>query len=123
MPKYRAQELLKLIYFAFHRDNVADPWNAVKSLVDELNNNRAQNVAVSHYKLLHNMNFGPGNRPYWAMKESQAPFRYPDLIKALKRESDPSQRRQILARHKTRIFGSRGGTVQTKVVSLLKAQR
>ena len=64
------------------------------------------------------MKFGPGNRPYWEMKEGRVPFRYPGLIKALKRESDPtSQRRQILARHKNRIFGSSGGTVQSEVIS------
>ena len=64
-----------------------------------------------------NEKFVPGNRPYWEMKKGRAPFRYPDLIKALKRESDPSRRQQILTRHKTGIFGSSRGTVQTKVAS------
>ena len=36
---------------------------------------------------------GPGNRPYWEMKEGRVSSRYPDLIKALRRESDPSRRR------------------------------
>ena len=72
---------------------------------------------VDPYILLDNAKFGPGNRPYWELKECRAPFRYPDLIKAVKRETDPSLRQHILAGHKTRIFGSSRGTVQTKVVS------
>ena len=67
--------------------------------------------------MLDNDKFEPGNRPYWEMKEGRALSRYPDLIKALKRESDPSRRRQILAGHRTRIFGSSRGTVPTKGVS------
>ena len=60
---------------------------------------------------------GSGNRPYWEMKEGRGPFWYPALIKALKRESNPSWRRQILTRHKTRTFGSSRGTVHPKIVS------
>ena len=67
--------------------------------------------------MLDNNKFGPGNRPYWEMKEGRAQFRYPDLIKALRSESDPSRRRQILTGYKTRIFGSGGGTVQAKGAS------
>ena len=67
--------------------------------------------------MLDNDKFGPGNRPIWEMKEGRVSSRYPDLIKALRRESDPSRRRQILAGHKTRIFGSSRGTVPTKVIS------
>ena len=67
--------------------------------------------------VLDNDKFWPGNRPIWDMKEGRVSSRYPDLIKALRRESDPSQRRQILAGHKTRIFGSSGGTVQEKAAS------
>ena len=76
-------------------------------------------MMIRHFSLylLDNENVGPGNRPYWEMKEGRAPFRYPDLIKALKRESDPGRRRQILTGYKTRIFGSGGGTVRTKVAS------
>ena len=51
MPQYRAQELLKFIPFAFHGDDMTDPWNAVKSLIDGFNNNRAQNVVASHCNL------------------------------------------------------------------------
>ena len=67
--------------------------------------------------VLDGMKFGPGNRPYWEMKEGRSQLRYLDLIKALKRESNPSQKRYILTRHKTRIFGSSRGTVQLKVFS------
>ena len=68
-------------------------------------------------EVLDNDKFGPGNRPHWEMKEGRAPPRYPDLIKTLKRETDPSQRRQILAGHMTRIFGPSRGTVSTGVIS------
>ena len=67
--------------------------------------------------VLDNDKFGPGNRPYWEMKKGRAPFLYPDLIKALRSESDPGRRSQILTGYKTRIFGSGGGTVRTKVAS------
>ena len=67
--------------------------------------------------VLDNNKFGPGNRPYWEMKEGRAQFRYPDLIKALRSESDPGRRRQILTGYKTRIFGSGVGTVQAKGAS------
>ena len=65
-----------------------------------------------------------GQCKIWAWKQALLgdegrpdPVRYPDVIKALKSESDPSRRQQILARHKTRIFGSSRGTVQTQVAS------
>ena len=67
--------------------------------------------------VLDNDEFGPGNRPIWEMKEGRVSSRYPDLTKALRRESDPSRRRQILAGHKTRIFGPSRGTVPTGVIS------
>ena len=67
--------------------------------------------------LLDNNKFGPGNRPYWEMKEGRAPFRYPGLIKDLKKGPDPSRRRQNLTRYKTKIFGSGRGTVRSKVAS------
>ena len=74
-------------------------------------------TASSLTALLDNEKFGPGNRPIWDMKEGRVSSRYPDLIKALRRESDPSRRRQILAGHKTRIFGPSRGTVPTGVIS------
>ena len=74
-------------------------------------------TASSLTALLDNEKFGPGNRPIWDMKEGRVSSRYPDLIKALRRESDPGRRRQILAGHKTRIFGPSRGTVPTGVIS------
>ena len=67
--------------------------------------------------MLDDNKYGPGNRPYWEMKEGRAPFRYPDLIKALRSELDPGRRRQILTGYKTRIFDSGGGTVRAKGAS------
>ena len=67
--------------------------------------------------ILDNDKFGLGNSPYWEMKEGRVSSRYPDLIKALRRESDHSRRQQMLAGHKTRIFGFSRGTVPTKVIS------
>ena len=72
-------------------------------------------VPPGRRSVLDNNKFGPGNRPYWEMKEGRAQFRYPDLIRALKSESDPGWRKQI--GYKTRIFGSGGGTVQAKGAS------
>ena len=66
--------------------------------------------------VLDNDKFGPGNRSIWDMKEGRVSSRHPDLIKAIRRESDPSRRRQILAGHKTRIFGSSRGTVPMRVI-------
>ena len=67
--------------------------------------------------MLDDNKFGPGNRPYWEVKEGRAQFRYPDLIRALKSEPDPGRRKQILAGYKTRIFDSGGGTVRAKGAS------
>ena len=39
--------------------------------------------------------YGPGNRPYWEMKEGQERSCYPNLIKALAKELDPRCRRNI----------------------------
>ena len=74
-------------------------------------------VQPGRRSVLDNEKFGPGNRPYWETKEGRAPFQYPDRSKALKSESGSSWRRQILTKHKTRIFGSSRGTVHTKVAS------
>ena len=74
-------------------------------------------LKIDRQWMLDNDKFGPGNRPYWEMKEGRAQFRYPDLIKALRSESDPGRRRQILAGYKTRIFGSSRGTVRAQGAS------
>ena len=51
-------------------------------------------------KLLGDMKYGPGNRPYWDMKEGRAQLRYPNLIRALAKETDPSRRRQLVESHR-----------------------
>ena len=68
--------------------------------------------------MLDGKRYGSGNRPYWEMKEGQERSRYPNLIRALSKESDPSQRRSIMERFKTQT-DSRvgGGTVQKGVAS------
>ena len=48
--------------------------------------------------LLDGKRYGPGNRSYWEMKEGQVRSRYPNIIRALAKESDPSQRRSIWER-------------------------
>ena len=52
MKEYRAKQLLRLIPSAFHGDDLEDPWNAVRPLIDGFNNNRAQRVAASHCKVM-----------------------------------------------------------------------
>ena len=87
------------------------------SLALQLLANMSSYYLVMIGNVLDNDKFGPGNRPYWEMKEGRAQFRYPDLIKALRSESDPGRRRQILAGYKTRIFGSSRGTVRAQGAS------
>ena len=52
MKEYRAKQLLQLIPSAFHGNDLEDPWNAVRPLIDGFNSNRAQRVAASHCKIL-----------------------------------------------------------------------
>ena len=54
------------------------------------------------------MKFGPGNRPYWEMKEGRAKCRYPDLIRALSAEQDPSRKRQLFESHRRKVEGTVG---------------
>ena len=52
MPKYRAQQLIKYLPYAFHGDDPTDPWNPIISLIDGFNSNRARKVAASYCKVL-----------------------------------------------------------------------
>ena len=62
--------------------------------------------------------YGPGNRPYWEIKEGQERSRYPNLIRALAKELDPSHRRSIWERFWTQTDTSVGtGIVRSKVAS------
>ena len=49
-------------------------------------------VKVGQRSVLDGKIYGPGNRPYWDMKEGQERSRYPNLIRALARERDPGLR-------------------------------
>ena len=51
MKEYRCKQLIENIHFAFHGEDVTDPWNPVLGLINGFNNNRAQKVAASHLKL------------------------------------------------------------------------
>ena len=58
---------------------------------------------VGRRSVLGDMKYGPGNRPYWEMKEGRVQSRYPNLMRALAKESDPSRRRQLWESHKSTI--------------------
>ena len=53
--------------------------------------------------LLDNDKFGPGNRPYWEMKEGRVSFRYPDLLRTLSKVRDPGQRRLLFESHRRKV--------------------
>ena len=63
---------------------------------------------VGRRSVLDNMKFGPGNRPYWEMKEGRTKCRYPDLLRALSIEQDPRRRRQLFESHKRKLEGTMG---------------
>ena len=58
--------------------------------------------------VLDDMKFGPGNRRYWEMEEGRVKSRYPDLIRALSKEQDPSRRRLLFESHRRKIEGMVG---------------
>ena len=49
--------------------------------------------------------FGPGNRPYWEMKEGRISTRYPGLLRALSRIQDPEKRRLLFESHRRKMGG------------------
>jgi hypothetical protein len=51
MKKYRFEQLKKVIPTAFYGNDEADPWNAIRSLIDGFNNKRARRVAASFNKV------------------------------------------------------------------------
>ena len=63
---------------------------------------------VGRRSVLDNMKFGPGNRPYWEMKEGRTKCRYPDLLRVLSIEQDPRRRRQLFESHKRKLEGTIG---------------
>ena len=50
---------------------------------------------VGRRSVLDSMKYEPWNRTYWKMKEERAQHRYPDLIRALKREPDLSRKNSL----------------------------
>ena len=66
-------------------------------------------ASVGRRSVLGDMKYGPGDRPYWDMKEGRAQSRYPNLIRALAKVTDTSQRRQLFESHRLKI-GSTSGT-------------
>ena len=55
--------------------------------------------------MLDSMKFGPGNRPYWETKEGRTQSRYPDLLRILSKERDPSRRRLLFEFHRRKMGG------------------
>ena len=72
---------------------------------------------VGRRSVLDSIKYEPGNRPYWEMKEGRIQSQYPDLIRALRSEPDPSRRRQIVNQHWAQIIGLRRGTIWKNIVS------
>ena len=65
---------------------------------------------VGRRSVLGDMTYGPGNRPYWDMKEGRAQSRYPNLIRALSKEPDTSRRRQLFDSHRLRTGSASGAS-------------
>ena len=55
--------------------------------------------------VLDNGKFGPGNRPYWEMKEGRVSTRYPGLLRTLSKVQDPDQRRLLFESHRHKMGG------------------
>ena len=55
--------------------------------------------------MLDNDTFGPGNRPYWEMKEGRVSTRYPGLLRTLSKVQDPGQRRLLFESHRRKMGG------------------
>ena len=73
---------------------------------------------VRQRSVLDGKRYGPGNRPYWEMKEGQERSRYPNLIRALSKESDPGERRSIWERFRKQTDSRVGsGIVQKGLAS------
>ena len=55
--------------------------------------------------VLDNDKFGPGNRPYWEMKEGRVSSRYPDLLRTLSKVQDSGRRRLLFESHRRKMGG------------------
>ena len=74
-------------------------------------------ATVGRRSVLDSIKYGPVNSLYWEMKKWRVPSRYPDLIRALEREQDPSRRRQMVSRHRAQIISLKRGTVRKGIDS------
>ena len=65
-------------------------------------------AVVGRRSVLGDMKYGPGDRPYWEMKEGRAQSKYPDLLRALSKEKDPRRRRLLFESHRLKTGSGRG---------------
>ena len=65
---------------------------------------------VGRRSVLRDMKYGPGNRPYWEMKEGQVQSRYPNLVRALSTKYNPARRRQLFESHRLKLGATRGAS-------------
>ena len=60
-------------------------------------------VPPGRRSVLDDNKFGPGNRPYWEMKEGQVSTRYPGLLRALSKIQDPEKHRLLFESHRRKM--------------------
>ena len=75
------------------------------------------NTKVRRRSVFDGKRYRPRNRPYWEMKEEQERSCYPNLIRALANESDPSRRENIWERFRTQIESQAIGVIVKKGVA------
>ena len=79
-----------------------DRIHAYLALIKILEDPARRNVDnVYRFAVLDGKRYGPGNIPCWEMKEGQERSRYPNLIRVLTKELEPSCRRSIWERFRT----------------------
>ena len=65
-------------------------------------------VPLGRRSVLDDNKFGPGNRPYWEMKEGRVSTRYPGLLRALSTIKDPEKRRLLFESHRRKMGSMKG---------------
>ena len=75
-------------------------------------------VPPGRRSVLDDNKFGPGNRPYWEMKEGRVSTRYPGLLRALSRTQDPKKRRLLFESHRHKV-----GNVRANPARQLERER
>ena len=74
---------------------------------------RALDKLCSRVPVLDDDKFGPGNRPYWEMKEGRVSTRYPGLLRALSKIQDPEKRRLLFESHRRKMGSTIGNPRET----------